>query len=60
MMQRYTSGSVLTGLVNAKTKNDDSLLLKGHLDVMEEEIHQNASKIDNTASRIDINDMSAE
>ena len=59
-MQRYTSGSVLTGLVNAKTKNDDSLLLKGSLDVMEEEIHLSSMKNDNTVSRLDINDMSAE
>ena len=59
-MQRYTSGSVLTGLVNAKTKDDNSLLLKGQLDVDEEEIHLGSLKNDNTVSRLDINDMSAE
>ena len=50
----------MTGLVNAKTKDDNSLLLKGQLDVDEEEIHLGSLKNDNTVSRLDINDMSAE
>ena len=42
--------------------NDDKLLLKGELDRIEDEIHENASRHEQTVSRtaLDINDVSAE